>query len=257
MLGLFSFDSFVIEDDNYYHFAEDTVDIEFNLDSVTDVDIEVSKLIDEYPKYNEIPVKVHEVCKLARNLVESGEKVIIWTSFLHNIDMSVFQLLEDLKPLWIDGRIPKDESKDYEFNREKIVRLFKNDPKFKILIATPPSCAESVSLHKNLKKETVCKNAIYLDRTFNAGQYIQSKDRIHRIGMDPDTQVKYYVFIAEGTIDEYIDQRLETKEDNMYTLLGDNLRVVDLNSRENTLTEDEVNRDLRKYVDFLKKKGRI
>ena len=58
-------------------------------------------------------------------------------------------------------------------------------------------------------------------------------------------------------IDEYIDQRLETKEDNMYTLLRDDLRVVDLNSRESTLTEDEVNRDLRKYVDFLKKKGRI
>ena len=58
-------------------------------------------------------------------------------------------------------------------------------------------------------------------------------------------------------IDEYIEPRLETKEDNMYTLLGDDLRVVDLNSRESTLTEDEVNRDLRKYVDFLKKKGRI
>ena len=93
---------------------------------------------------------VLEACKLARNLVESGEKVIIWTSFLHNIDMTVFQLLKDLQPLQIDGRIPKDESKDYEFNREKIIRLFKNDPKFKILIATPPSCAESVSLHNRV-----------------------------------------------------------------------------------------------------------
>jgi SNF2 family DNA or RNA helicase len=232
-------------------------DIEFNLDPVTNVDAEVSKLIEEYTKYNEIPVKVHEACKLARNLVESGEKVIIWTSFLHNIDMIIVQLLKDLQPLHIDGRIPKDESKDYEFNREKIIRLFKNDPKFKILIATPPSCAESVSLHKNSRKETVCKNAIYLDRTFNAGQYMQSKDRIHRIGMDQDTQVMYYVFIAKGTIDEYIDQRLATKEDNMLQFLRDDFRIVDLNSREIALTEDEVNRDMKKYIDFLRKKGRI
>ena len=133
----------------------------------------------------------------------------------------------------------------------------KNDPKFKILIATPPSCAESVSLHKNSRKETVCKNAIYLDRTFNAGQYMQSKDRIHRIGMDPDTQVMYYVFIAKGTIDEYIDQRLATKEDNMLQFLRDDFRIVDLNSREIALTEDEVNRDMKKYIDFLRKKGRI
>ena len=232
-------------------------DIEFNLDPVTNVDAEVSKLIEEYTKYNEIPVKVHEACKLARNLVESGEKVIIWTSFLHNIDMIIVQLLKDLQPLHIDGRIPKDESKDYEFNREKIIRLFKNDPKFKILIATPPSCAESISLHKNSRKETVCKNAIYLDRTFNAGQYMQSKDRIHRIGMDQDTQVMYYVFIAKGTIDEYIDQRLATKEDNMLQFLRDDFRIVDLNSREIALTEDEVNRDMKKYIDFLRKKGRI
>ena len=75
--------------------------------------------------------------------------------------------------------------------------------------------------------------------------------------MDQDTQVMYYVFIAKGTIDEYIDQRLATKEDNMLQFLRDDFRIVDLNSREIALTEDEVNRDMKKYIDFLRKKGRI
>ena len=75
--------------------------------------------------------------------------------------------------------------------------------------------------------------------------------------MDSDTQVMYYVFIAEGTIDEYIDQRLATKEENMLQFLRDDFRIVDLNSREIALTEDEVNRDMKKYIDFLRKKGTI
>ena len=33
--------------------------------------------------------------------------------------------------------------------------------------------------------------------------------------------------------------------------------TIDLNSREIALTEDEVNRDMKKYIDFLRKKGRI
>ena len=43
----------------------------------------------------------------------------------------------------------------------------------------------------------------------------------------------------------------------MLQFLRDDFRIVDLNSREIALTEDEVNRDMKKYIDFLRKKGRI
>ena len=70
---------------------------------------------------------------------------------------------------------------------------------------------ESVSLHKNLNNEKVCEHAIYLDRNFNAGQYMQSMDRIHRIGMDPNSHVQYHLIIGTNTIDQAINRRLNVQ----------------------------------------------
>ena len=58
------------------------------------------------------------------------------------------------------------------------------------MIATLGSIAESVSLHKDKHGEPVCQNAIYLERSFHAGQFMQSVFRLYRIGSDPDLPVK-------------------------------------------------------------------
>ena len=55
---------------------------------------------------------------------------------------------------------------------------------FDILIGNPKKGGEGISLHYN------CHNAIYLDRTYNAAEYLQSRDRIHRIGMPSDVVPK-------------------------------------------------------------------
>ena len=60
---------------------------------------------------------------------------------------------------------------------------FKDDTNPRVLIATPASLAEAVSLHKNILGKRVCSHAIYLDRNWNGAQFMQSMDRIHRIGM--------------------------------------------------------------------------
>ena len=53
------------------------------------------------------------------------------------------------------------------------------------------SASEGISLHK------VCKRALYLDRTYNAAQYLQSRDRIHRIGSDiGDVNISIYQYKA-------------------------------------------------------------
>ena len=67
------------------------------------------------------------------------------------------------------------------------------------MIATAASLGESVSLHLHLGKK-VCSNAIYLDRNFNGAQFMQSMDRIHRIGMLPETVVNYHLIVAKNTI---------------------------------------------------------
>ncbi len=65
----------------------------------------------------------------------------------------------------------------------------------------------------------VCHNAIYLERTFNASNYIQSKDRIHRYGLEPGTITRYYFVISENSIEETIHRRLKEKEQRLLELM--------------------------------------
>ena len=215
-------------------------DTEFNLDPISDEGLNISELIEQYAELDEFPPKLQEAVLKAKELLDQNEKVIIWTNFRYNID-TLKKLFEKMgiTPLWVDGRVPKDESEDIEYNREKMIQDFKEDPKPRVFIATPASCAESVSLHM-YKGKTVCKNAIYVDRTYNAGQYMQSLDRIHRIGMNPDTQVTYWLYMSQNTLDERIHKKLSKKIDNMYDLLDEDLRVIDLDVTETVLPSKEI-----------------
>ena len=248
-------------------------DKEFDLSNTEQlIDADTSELIENYASLGKIPTKLLEACKKARDLANSGEKVIIWTSFLHNIAMIEQQLLRhnvnQNQVLKIDGSVPKDDDDDANYNREKIIRAFKENPNYKILIATPPSCSESVSLHINKFGETVCKNAIYFDRTFNAAHYMQSKDRIHRIGMKNDTEVTYWIFRATCEreesdetvlchIEDWTHNRLNRKETRMLGALGDDITTFDLNTTHKALSVEEIRSDTADFLADLRKKGVI
>ena len=71
------------------------------------------------------------------------------------------------------------------------------------------SCSEGISLH------TVCHHALYLDRNYNAAQFLQSADRIHRLGLDPNQTTFIEFVFSPGTIDESVNRRLAFKIDQM------------------------------------------
>ncbi len=56
---------------------------------------------------------------------------------------------------------------------------------------------------------TEARTAIYLDRTFNLVDFLQSQDRIHRMSQTHPCQI--VLLIAENTIDEFIDFSLLQK----------------------------------------------
>src|SRR5690606_6607145 len=94
-----------------------------------------------------------------------------------------------------------------EISREEIIRDFhRPDSRFKVIIANPFAVGESISLHK------ACHNAIYLEKNFNAGMHIQSKDRIHRVGLSPTDKIQYFHILTAATIDEVVHDRLSEKE---------------------------------------------
>ena len=184
---------------------------EFRLSPMPLGNLALRTLIEGYPKY-EIPAKVAKCCELTRTLTNQGKKVVIWSTFVHNLEMLARQLA-DLCPLVVHGGVPYAVTDEDELSREKIITRFKTDRDCRILIANPAACGESISLHM------VCHDAIYLDRSFNCAHYMQSLDRIHRLGLAPDDVVSYYIMESRETIDEIVRQRLSEKMKNMRRVL--------------------------------------
>jgi SNF2 family DNA or RNA helicase len=182
--------------------------------------IDDSKIINKILQYRElekVPRKFEAVKNIVIDLLSQNEKVIIWGTFIQNIK----ELQEYLKHNGINtellyGAVPTDtdETPEHVFTREKIIRKFHepNSP-FKVLIANPFAVSESISLHK------ACHNAIYLERTFNAANFIQSKDRIHRVGLPEGVITNYHYILSANSIDETIHSRLIDKERRMLELI--------------------------------------
>jgi SNF2 domain-containing protein len=172
---------------------------------------------------HETPVKIAFVVNEARRLVAQGEKVLIWATFVENL-LLLDRLLKDLNPVKVYGAVPpyaEDDDPEFE-SRERNIQEFKMLPvkSRPILIANPAACSESVSLHK------VCRHAIYLERTFNCGQFLQSMDRIHRVGMPPHTRPTYHIPVAECAVEQVLDRRLAKRQRVLYDILDDDMSVL-------------------------------
>jgi SNF2 family DNA or RNA helicase len=133
-----------------------------------------------------------------------GEKVIVWTSFRKNV-RTLRARYKDLGALMLFGEIPIEE-------RNNVISKFMSFPQFRILIANPAAAKEGLTL-------TSANNAIYLDRNFKMDDYLQSQDRIHRIGQTKKCTITKLV--AKDTIDEYMDEIVEKKELIARYALGD------------------------------------
>src|SRR5207248_9750713 len=86
--------------------------------------------------------------------------------------------------------------------RDEAVRLFRGDRDVRIMVANPAAAREGLTL-------TEANVAIYIDRTFNLVDYLQSQDRIHRISQSRECEI--VLLMAQATVDAYIDFTLEQK----------------------------------------------
>jgi len=145
--------------------------------------------------YNEVPAKVAALDALLKKyLADPGRKVIVWTSFVENI-RGLAKRFKKYGPVVIFGELDNA-------SRDKSVRSFMTDPECRLLIANPAAAREGLTL-------TEANVAIYLDRTFNLVDYLQSQDRIHRISQTKPCEI--ILLIARNTVDEFIDFSLEQK----------------------------------------------
>ena len=194
-------------------------------------DSEFFKKICDYSKL-ETPQKFIAIKDLLlRDILKNGGKAIIWTIFIQNAkELQEYLQGNKIKSKLLIGEIPQDE-------REKTIEKF-NDPNnndFQVIIANPFSVAESISLHKG------CHNAIYMERDYNCSNFIQSKDRIHRVGLEKDQLTRYFYFISKNSIDEVIDDRLKIKIKRMEEIIDDDIPLF---SRLNDEDETDIIQEL-------------
>ncbi len=217
---------------------------EFKTPPLTVSGVDLDQLIQNYSSY-EKPQKLIVAANLAAQLGEEGRKSIIWTSFVHNAE-TLYKLVtaSGIEAVLVTGSTVKDEY--VENNRDALLHQFKTDPLTKVLVATIPAIAESVSLHRE------CHDAIYVDRTFNCGLYMQSMDRIHRIGLPPGVDVRYHLLLGTGTLDEVVDTRLQHKMEIMHRVLNDDIGILDLDVPDDLSEGDWDNEDIAAVLEHLR-----
>lgn len=150
------------------------------------------KIIDE--KFNFKSGKEYELDRLVKQIAARNEKMIIWTSFVKNVDYLYEKYKEKYGAVRFYGALNL-------IDREKAVKQFKEGDA-KIFIATPQSAKEGLTL-------TVANNAIFYDRGFSLDDYLQAQDRIHRISQDKPCHI--YNIMVRGSVDEWVNLLLAAK----------------------------------------------
>jgi len=154
--------------------------------------------------YTELPIKFQYLSNKLTEITNNKNKVIIWTSYINSVEWLCDKLAE-YQPCKIHGSISIDE-------RNNDIERFKNDPSCEIMIATPGSAKEGLTL-------TVANYAIFYDRSFSLDDYLQAQDRIHRISQTQECSI--INLISEGSIDEWLDSLLNAKYQAAMITQGD------------------------------------
>lgn len=145
--------------------------------------------------YSETPAKFEALDDLlAGYLLDPSRKVIVWSSFVGNL-RELARRHTSLGPVQLHGEMDAP-------GRDRAIRAFRSDPRVRVMFANPAAAREGLTL-------TEANVAIYVDRTFNLVDYLQSQDRIHRLSQRRDCEI--VLLVAENTVDEFVEYSLAQK----------------------------------------------
>jgi SNF2 family DNA or RNA helicase len=184
------------------------------------------EILNKYVQH-EIPPKYEWVIKFISKAASEGRKVLVWSTFIGNL-VALKKLLSPYNPAMIYGGTSQED-------RILELKRFRTSSDCSVLLSNPQTLGEGVSLHNE------CHDAIYLDRSYNAGLYLQSLDRIHRLGLPLSQETSVFILNTEGTVDLRIGKRLATKIDLLGSFLNDEgLVEVSLPSTEESETPEAI-----------------
>ena len=146
--------------------------------------------------YDEIPAKFVALDELVANYMTlEGQKMIIWSSFVGNV--------AELSERYAKHGVAVLHGDVSAADRDRAVKSFREEARTRILIANPAAAREGLTL-------TEANVAVYVDRTFNLVDFLQSQDRIYRISQTRECEI--ILLVANETIDLFVDFSLEQKQ---------------------------------------------
>lgn len=166
----------------------------------------LANLGDDWPNES---AKMNLLMDLAVNK-EIDTPCIIWVNWIMSGHLLCSTLNEaGFKAAYVYGGLSAPD-------RQKIIQDF-HDGKIKYLIM-------SIGVGKYGLTLTEAKTMIYFDKTFDGDGYVQSQDRIHRIGLKHKPTV--ISLVAKGTTDELIADNLINKAVSMAKISGSEMRAL-------------------------------
>jgi len=158
---------------------------------------------------------------MVMNLINSDKKILVWSTHLKTIDL----ILKELKSEKI---ITKKITGSTDLNERADIKNEFNDKnsRLNVIVANPQACSESISLHK------ACQNAIYYDISYNTAEFLQSLDRIHRVGGSEEKPVYYDFLHYDNSIDEKVYERVFKKADRQMQIIENENLTFSINDED-------------------------
>lgn len=154
--------------------------------------------------------KIRALRELVESLVESGEKVIIFTQY-KRFHARLLKEFAKYNPAYITGDVSSTKRKrDGKSDRQAMVKKFQKDPTCRIFLGVASACREGLTL-------TAASYVIFVDKEWAPSYVEQAEDRAHRIGTKESLTV--YTLAAKGTIEEGIERLLRDKKDVVEALV--------------------------------------
>lgn len=160
--------------------------------------------------------KFEKGIEVVLDLVRQDKKVIIWAIFIDTMQKIKQRLLKNgVSVNLIYGATPKHLRVD-------MINDFR-DGDIEVLISNPATLGESISLHQSVH------DAVYFEYDFNLTFMLQSRDRIHRLGLKSTDYTRYYYMMTAGDrahasyIDQQVYERLKEKEEVMIDAIDGDL----------------------------------
>lgn len=149
----------------------------------------------------EVTPKMKAVIDYAKDAIEQGEQVVIFTVYRQATEQIASLLESEGVPVtYIHGGVKERHERVLSFQKGEV----------KILVGTVASCSTGINL-------TAGRIALFFENSYKMVDRIQAEARTHRIGQK--NACMYVDFIYDNTVDEKIIKAIQGKEDIAASLI--------------------------------------